>query len=419
MHEVRMTNEHNQRLSEIRDLMTEAIRRNSDRGFIPYGGCNRICTEMFAILEETERCFDKRLVFDILMLVLLRMMKLLSHADTSSGAATDVIEFCLEGVEKLCQTADEEDRQYFFDSIVKAAKNKTFQEWPDQGYELLKSAVCFVRDQKQAKKIKDIFPVLGTLYDGKPYSDELLITLALVERLEGAEAADRYMMEHIDAPEMRLLAVDIALDAKHYLRVEKLCREALRENIRGDYSRRPPWAYYLERLYTATNQQEHLHEILRLILLQRDTAYFQKLKEFYIQQGVWEERRELVWQELSEKLLAHEYASLLAQEGELEKLLAIVKKHPSFVFHYGKQLTTRFAKEIYALFEACIAEEAQAATDRRKYRQVCRMLKDYASVGAKEQADGLIDCLVAKYPRRPAMLEELAAVKNKLAKNKK
>ncbi len=414
-----MTDDHNQRLSEIRDLMTEAVRRNSDRGFIPYGGCNRICTEMFSILEGNERCVDKRLAFDIFMLVLLRMMKLLSHADTSSGAATDVIEFCLEGIEKLCQTADKEDRSYFFDSIVKAAKNKAFHEWPDQGYELLKSAVHFVREQKQAKRVKEIFPLLGTLYNGEPYSDELLITLALVERLEGLEAADRYLMEHIDAPEMRMLAVEKALDAKHYLRVEKLCHEALRENIRGDYNRRPPWAYYLERLYTATNQQEHLHEILRLILLQRDTAYFRKLKEYYIQQGVWEERRESLWQELSGKLLAHEYASLLAQEGELEKLLAIVKQHPSFVFHYGKQLATRFAAETCAMFEACIVEEAQAATDRRKYRQVCRMLKDYSAVGAKEKAVELIDCLAAKYPRRPAMLDELAAVKNKLEKNKK
>lgn len=327
-----MTNDHNQRLSEIRNHMTVTIRRNSDRGFIPYGGCNRICTEMFVILEGNERCSDKRLAFDIFMLVLLRMMKLLSHADTSSGAATDVIEFCLEGIEKLCQAADEEDYAYFFDSIVKAAKNKAFQEWPDQGYELLRSAVHFVRNQKQAKKIKEIFPLLGTLYNGKPYSDELLITHGLVERLEDAEAADRYLMEHIDAPEMRMLAVEKALEAKHYLRVEKLCREALRENIRGDYNRRPPWAYYLERLYTATNQQEHLHEILRLILLQRDTAYFHKLKEYYIQQGVWEERRETLWQELSEKLLAHEYASLLAQESEQEKLLAIVKQHPGFVF---------------------------------------------------------------------------------------
>lgn len=414
-----MANDHDQRLSEIRDRMTEAIRRNSDRGFIPYGGCNRICTEMSAILEETERCPDQRLVFDIFMLVLLRMMKLISHADTSSGAATDVIAFCLEDIGKLCLVADEEDRPHFFDSIIKAAKNKDFQEWPDQGYELLRSAIHFVRDQKQAKKIKEIFPLLGTLYSGKPYPDELLITLALVERLEGAEAAERYMMEHVDTPEMRMLAVEKALDAKHYLRVEKLCREAMRENIRGDYNRRPPWVYYLERLYAATNQQENLHEILRLILRQRDTAYFRKLKDFYIQQGVWEERREPLWQELSDKLAANEYASLLAQEGELEKLLAIVKRHPSFVFHYGKQLTGRFAADTYAMFETCIAEEVQAATDRRKYRQVCRMLKDYSAVGAKEKAVELIDCLSAKYPRRPAMLEELAAVKNKLAKNKK
>ena len=413
-----MTDDHNQRLSEIKDHMTEIIRQNSDRGFIPYGGCNRICTEMYAILEGNEQCSDKRLAFDVSILVLLRMMRLISHADTSSGAATDVIEFCLQGIEKLCQAADEENRSYFFDSIVKAAKNKVFQEWPDQGYELLKSAVYFVQAPKQAKKIKEIFPLLGTLYNGKPYSDELLITHGLVDRLEGAEAADRYLMEHIDTPEMRMLAVEKALDAKHYLRVEQLCREALRENIRGDYNRRPPWAYYLERLYTATNQQDHLHEILRLILLQRDTKYFPKLKDFYIQLGVWEERREPLWQELSAKLLAHEYAALLAQEGELEKLLTIVKQHPSFVFHYGKQLATRFAAETYALFEACIAEEAQAATDRRKYRQVCRMLKDYSAVAAKEKAVELIDFLAAKYPRRPAMLDELAAVKNKLMKIK-
>ncbi len=33
-----MTNDHNQRLSGKKDHMTETIRRNSDRSFIPYGG---------------------------------------------------------------------------------------------------------------------------------------------------------------------------------------------------------------------------------------------------------------------------------------------------------------------------------------------------------------------------------------------
>ncbi|MHC1762554.1 MAG: hypothetical protein AB9917_24135 [Negativicutes bacterium] len=409
-----MTND--QRLSEIKERIATTIRRNSDRGFIPYSGCNRICAEMSAILEETERCPEEKLAFDIFMVVLLRMMKLISHADTSSGAATDVIRFCLEDIEKLCQTAAEAQQKYFFDSIIKAARNKAFQDWPDQGYELLKSAVHFVRDNKQAQKIKDIFPLLGTLYDGKPYPDELLITLAIIERLDGAEAADQYMMAHIDVPEMRMLAVDKAFAARHYLRVEKLCREAIKENVRGDFNRRPPWAYYLERLYAEINQQEKLHDTIRFILFQRDTSYFPKLKEIYVRQGVWEERRESLWQELSQTLASHEYASLLAQEGELEKLLDIVKRHPTFVFHYGKQLAGRFAAETYAIYEACIVEEAQEATDRGKYRQVCRMLKDYAAAGAKEKAIDLIGRLVAKYPRRPAMLEELAGLRKRLGK---
>ncbi|WWV71978.1 hypothetical protein SOV_33380 [Sporomusa ovata DSM 2662] len=35
----------NRLLSEIKDHITATIRRNSDRGFIPYSGCNRICTD--------------------------------------------------------------------------------------------------------------------------------------------------------------------------------------------------------------------------------------------------------------------------------------------------------------------------------------------------------------------------------------
>ena len=265
----------------------------------------------------------------------------------------------------------------------------------------------------------DIFPLLGTSYDGSPYPDQLLITLTIIERLDGAEAADQYMMEHIDVPEMRMLAVEKAFAAKHYLRVEMLCREAIKTKVRGHFNRRPPWAYYLEQLYTETDQKENLLEIIQFILFQRDTSYFHKLKDMYVTENVWEERREPLWQELSKALAPHEIAALLAEEGEVYKLLDVVKLHPTYVFHYGKQLAGSFPAETYAMFETCIVEETQAATDRRKYRQVCRMIKDFAAAGAKEKAIELIDRLVAMYPRRPAMLEELATAKNKLENHKK
>ena len=140
-----------QRLSEIRERITTTIRRNSDRGFLPYRGCDQVCMEMFSILEEAEQRQDQKLAFDIYMLVLLRMMKIISYADTSSGMATDVIQTCFANIEELCQNADEIHHKYFFDTIIKGAKNKVFQGWGDDSYELLKSAVYFVCNKKQAQ----------------------------------------------------------------------------------------------------------------------------------------------------------------------------------------------------------------------------------------------------------------------------
>ena len=50
---------------------------------------------------------------------------------------------------------------------------------------------------------------------------------------------------------------------------------------------------------------------------------------------------------------------------------------------------------------------------RRGNRYVLRLVRDGEAFARQT---GLIDRLAAKYPRRPAMLEELAAIKNKLMK---
>ena len=70
-------------------------------------------------------------------------------------------------------------------------------------------------------------------------------------------------------------------------------------------------------------------------------------------------------------------------------------------------------------YEADIFTEAQAAKYRSKYQQIGQMIKDFAAAGSKEKAIIIIDRLVVMYPQRPAMLEELTAVKNKLQDNVK
>lgn len=231
-------------MSELKQQIKGAIRRNSDKGFVPYSGCNRVCTEMMSVMqaaEDSARDGNNLQAFDIYIMVLLEVVKLISHADTSSGAAGDIIHNCLTEIDQLCKAADEANNKYFFDTIIKTARNKAFKDWPADGYKLLKSAVYFVRDQKQVQKVYDLFPTLGTIYDGKDYPDKLLITHKIIERLEGKEAAEKYLMDNIHVPELRMIVVENAFAVKHYPFAEKLCIEALKKDPRGYFNKPAPF----------------------------------------------------------------------------------------------------------------------------------------------------------------------------------
>lgn len=406
----------NQQLSDLKNQIKTSIRRNSDRGFVSYSGCNRVCAEMMSVMQEAEASTDTVQAFDIYIMVLLEAVKLISHADTSSGAAGDVIHNCMIEIDKLCQAAVEDNHKYFFDTIIKTAKNKAFKDWSDDGYRLLKSAVNFVRDQKQSQKVYEVFPILGTMYDGKDYPDKLLITHSIIERLEGKEAADKYLMDNIHVSELRTIAVENALAAKHYPLAEKLCIEALKKDPKGYFNKPAHWAYYLERLYSETANEEKFTEMVHFILFHGDTSYYTKLKELYQNHGIWEQKRELLLQELSKALVQHEYALLLSKESEVSKLMEVVKQYKSYIMYHGKQLVESFPDETYRIYEEYILEEAKEATDRGKYKNVCKIIKNFYEAGAKVEAIDMIDRLSGMYQRRPAMLEELAGLKKKVSK---
>jgi len=51
-------------------------------------------------------------------------------------------------------------------------------------------------DNRQLSEIKEhIFPIIGTLYDGMPYPDELLITYSIIQRLDGEDAAEKQAVD--------------------------------------------------------------------------------------------------------------------------------------------------------------------------------------------------------------------------------
>lgn len=404
----------NLELKKLKDQIISVIRSNSDRGFVPYGACNRVCAELLDLSAEAERSTDKQYSFSAHLLILVEAIKLIAHADTSSGMVTDVIHQSLRAVDDVCQLAEEKDRKLMFEAIVKTAKNKVFQEWNEFGYALLKSAVRFVDNHKQADKLRALYPILGKMYSDKDYPDKYLIELGIIRRLEGEEAERLYLMQHLDVDELRALAVERAMSMKQYDLAEKLCTEAMKI----DHRRRvnvSQWALFLERIYAETSNDEKLGELLHRILLQGHHSYFAKLKAHSEAQGTWgEEMKDKLLDEVAEVVQSPEYASLLIQQGENQRLLFHLEAHPHLIAYYGKELARFYPDETISIFHRYILKFAADTSDRRGYKAVCKLIKQCYVAGGKNEALQLIDRLKELYPRRPALIDELTSLRARL-----
>ncbi|MBM7567070.1 hypothetical protein [Paenibacillus sacheonensis] len=246
------------------------------------------------------------------------------------------------------------------------------------------------------------------------WKNRFVITHGIIEHLDGPEAAKRYRTEHLNVLDIRVIAVDRALSDHRYDEAKELCEAALEQD--KPYGRPTPWAKYLEQIYGELGDKEKQLEMILLILKRGESSYYSKLRTFYESDGTWEQRKSGVLDELSKVYAASQFAGLLGGAGEWPRLLNVVKDNAIFIEHYGKQLASRFPAETYMIYEHYIMNEAAAATERRKYKGVCKLLKSYYNAGAREEAMALIRHLIEKYPRRPAMLDELESLSRRLVK---
>lgn len=394
-------------LNEIKKHITSVVQRCTDEGFIPCTGCNKISKEMEAVLLDNDRNPDKQDAFDVAMFVVLRMSKLVERMDTSSGAAGDVIYNATNFVRESCDSDDGLLRKYYIDKLIATAKNNIFIYWPDTGFELLGIASSLVTIEKERQKILEVMTTYGELYSGKPYPDQLLITMNMIRRLDGEEATIKYMEANLETPEIREIGVKRALEEKNYDLAEKLSLEGKRLDPRNGIDGYVPWCAYLEKIYLETSQTSQLEQILREMLFGGLSDTFGRLEALYQKQGNWEVKEEPLWDEIAKAYREYDYASILAKHKKLYRLMAVLRNSPLYIYKYGKVLAKLYPEEIQKMYVTKIMEDAEAANQRTMYRKLCGKIKGYKAVAGREETIKLINQIMLKYPRRPAMLDEL------------
>lgn len=316
---------------------------------------------------------------------------------------------------------DSKAAKYIFEKGLKDAADKAFDGWEHMAYDFLESIAVL----SNGDNLDKLYAVLDTLHEKlskKEYASyhlqsDAVVRLAATVSAFGEQAAEAFIAAHLNFDEIRKTAVRRAIEKRDFREAERLCRERLEDEVdTGFYSRISEWRYLLYEVYDKAGDTENRIATAKDLLFRSDTEYYDVLKRLLTEKGVWEAEYPALRDRLSRNLPLHLYIRILSKEGETALLLEKVREYPPDVFTYGKQLSKVYPAETYEICLDVIYREADEANDRKKYKKVCANIRKLFEYGGIAETDAVIAELKEKYPRRPAMLDELNALSVKLKK---
>ena len=412
-------------LPVVKSTITASVKRNTHGGCIGWSSCDNICMDMHECLDLCEKALEKHenmAALEGAVYILTSGAKLASNADSSSGMLTDVILCTYEFIEKCTNEIEKQDKQTKDQAlalIIKGTKKKVFDGWDNWRYDLLKCGICLC-DEVSAKKIEKLLDTLLKASQEDPYpeyikKEDLLVRYLLHRHLYGKDKTQEELYQNISINELRIIAIRDAMEDKNYDEAEKLCLEKANEEGPWHYRSSNPedWNNLLYEIYKRANNTERQIAQAKKILFMGNEKFWEVLKQIYTELGEWNKNYEPLLDELKDSGRTICYRSVLIAENEKKRLLEDVMENPYNLFIYGEYLVKEYPKQIYDLCYQEISEECAKANKRSDYRKVTKKISKLIKWNGSETARALIQEFKQKYPRRPALIEELEKVEKR------
>ena len=304
--------------------------------------------------------------------------------------------------------------------IIKEAKKSVFDGWTDWRYDLLKSGICLC-DEKSAKKLEKVLDTLLEISQEDYFpeytkKEDLIVRYLLYRHLYGKKNMQKELYQNISINELRIIAIKDAMEEKNYDEAEKLCLEKANAENTWHYRSGDPedWNNMLYDIYKIANNTEKQIAQAKKLLLMGNGKFWEVLKQIYKECGAWNENYESLLDELKDSKRTVCYRSVLISENEKKRLLEDVMENPYDLFYYGKYLIKEYPEQVYELCYREISESCAQAKDRREYKKITKNIAQLIKWKGNDTAKSLIEKLKQRYPRKPALLDELEKVEKKL-----
>jgi len=282
-----------------------------------------------------------------------------------------------------------------------------------------------VRNKAQADQVMKVLDQSIETNKKKKYSEYEVeaserLKLYLLREHYSLEAADKHLKNNLHYSSFRKMALEQAMEEKRYEAVRRLAEEGIVQHT-GKYAGLVnDWKKWLIRLSKATGDTTSFIKINEELFFGRgEMEYYRKLKEIipkeefkdkietYIQH--FRKREDERWGPTFNQYVA----TILEEENRLEDLMDEIKKAYSLqrLDRYFKLLGNRFKPDFLALYEKLVRQYMDTNTGRGKYIECCQYIDKIVRLGGLEDAKMIVADWRKQYPRRRAMIEELAKYK--------
>ncbi|WP_158606798.1 SWIM zinc finger family protein [Paenibacillus ginsengarvi] len=414
-----------QGIGECRAMIRSSVKQYSDKhGFVEWRNTGKAVkgAEKVADLALKSAEGGKPLqAVAFLLCVAEEMVELLQAADDSDGVIGAVIGNSIELIGQIAGDSASlmpEQRERLLKLLTEAAEQPFLQGWSDWQLGLLEAAGLLAVTKEQ----RDIWEMTAAKLckaeaDGasnRSYITEK-ITAMRYERLlalgEEEEAA-MFMRDSLRYPDIRKKAIQLAMNKGSFDQAIAMAEEG---EVLDTANRLPglvhQWKKFRYEAYRLSGQKERQRELGLELLIGGDIVYYDQIKALYAP-AEWEPVYAGLLAELENETSWWQpvYPRILIQEKETSKLLEYVTKRPGELEQYYSYLVKEYRDEVVSLFRSMIEGNAKQASNRKEYKNVCRMIRLVRKIGGADSARAIVEELLAQYPNRPAFRDELGKV---------
>lgn len=343
--------------------------------------------------------------------------KLLEQADDSAGLIGAVISVSIGMIDEVMERWPEDLDNETADEILQLLKAHTLFhvrcDMTDAAVLLVEAAMNWSVRFDAGKKIYDFIETIVTSEAVKNktyrYEEERLrmFQLMILYQQNDEGTLEAFIETHREYPAIRKVQLSLVMEAGDFDKAIQLC-EAY-EQLDGRFAGLVlDWKMQRFEAYQKAGRQDDMAALAFELAASGKEEYYQLLKEM-VPEEEWPKTVDSLLSQLGggywEEAL---YVNILISEGMTENLLEHCRSDLREIEALYPHLIEQHPHEVNELFTAYIYHLIRTANGRKQYRGACGKIKKYGQVFGTEAASNLIEEIRFAYPKRPALLDELA-----------